>query len=119
MKDAEAGAATGIQLQDMDDKAALPKNAQVPADVIFGMARTPIYLDRSYKPPKVPSILQIENLKIGEISILLFLHLILDNLDFIPETYKKLLRIISIGNTFSLERTKLKFAGLGKSRSQR
>lgn len=54
-------------------KAALPKNAQVPADVIFGMARTPIYLDRSYEPPKVPSILQIENLKIGEISILLCL----------------------------------------------
>lgn len=44
------------------------------------------------------------------ISHIRFLHLILDNLDFIPETYKKLLRIISIGNTFSLERTKLKFA---------
>ncbi|CAD7924685.1 unnamed protein product [Amoebophrya sp. A120] len=76
-------------------------------------ASTPMVLDPGYKFPEVPAVLQIDQLRISSIRLLIWVELLLDNMDFLPESAKTVIRVLSFGNSFTVERGELIFDAIG------
>ncbi|CAD7935394.1 unnamed protein product, partial [Amoebophrya sp. A25] len=77
------------------------------------LANVPVTLDPLYRIPDVPPILQIDQLRISKVGLLVWVELLLDNIDGLPESAKTVLRVLSFGNSFTVERGELEFPSLG------